>query len=119
LMLIVAIAGLRFFGQGMLSHVTMTTMSRWFNRFRGRALSFAGLGVTSGEAVMPFTITLAIGAFGWREVWVGTALALLAVSIPVIWFLFRDPPDGKRALASGAVNPDAAPASGPTGLQWT
>lgn len=41
--LVIALALLRFFGQGMLSHVAMTTMSRWFNRFRGRALSFAGL----------------------------------------------------------------------------
>ena len=33
--LVVALALLRFFGQGMLSHIAMTTMSRWFNRFRG------------------------------------------------------------------------------------
>lgn len=118
-MLVVAIAGLRFFGQGMLSHVAMTTMSRWFNRFRGRALSFSGLGFTTGEAVLPFLITLAIATYGWREVWLGTALALIAISGPVVWFLFRDPPDGKRAIARGAVNPDAAPSSGPTGFHWT
>lgn len=34
-LLVVALALLRFFGQGMLSHVAMTTMSRWFNRFGG------------------------------------------------------------------------------------
>ena len=117
--LVVTLAGLRFFGQGMLSHVAMTAMSRWFNRFRGRSLSFAGLGFTTGEAVVPFTITLAIAAFGWREVWFGTALALLFISAPAIWFLFRDPPDGKKALARGAVNPDATPAAALTGAQWT
>jgi MFS family permease len=118
-MLVVAIAGLRFFGQGMLTHVAMTTMSRWFNRFRGRALSFAGLGFTTGEAILPFTITLAIATYGWRNVWTGTALVLIAISAPLAFFLFRDPPDGKRALARGAVNPDAPPAAGPTGAQWT
>ena len=118
-LLAVAFAGLRFFGQGMLSHVTMTTMSRWFNRFRGRALSFAGLGFTSGEAILPFTITLAIASFGWREVWVGTAIALIVIAAPLVYFLFRDPPDGKRAIARGAVNPDATPAAGLTGKQWT
>jgi MFS family permease len=117
--LVAAIAMLRFFGQGMLTHVAMTTISRWFNRFRGRALSFVGLGFTTGEAILPFTITLAIATFGWREVWMGTALVLLAVSAPLAWLLFRDPPDGKRALARGAVNPDAPPAGGPTGAQWT
>lgn len=117
--LVAAIAGLRFFGQGMLSHVAMTMMSRWFNRFRGRALSFAGLGFTTGEAILPLTLTLAIASFGWRQVWVGTAVVLLVISAPLIWFLFHDPPDGKRALARGAVNPDATPSAGPTGKQWT
>ena len=67
-LLVVALACLRFFGQGMLAHISATTMARWFNRFRGRALSFAGLGFTIGEASLPFTITLAIAAFGWRTV---------------------------------------------------
>ncbi|HEV7276700.1 MAG TPA: MFS transporter [Devosiaceae bacterium] len=118
-MLVLALAGLRFFGQGMLAHVAMTTMSRWFNRFRGRALSIAGLGFTLGEASLPFTMTLAIAAFGWRQVWVGTALVLLAVMLPLIAFLLRDPPDGKRALASGQVNPDGATPGAPTGAGWT
>lgn len=97
----------------------MTTMSRWFNRFRGRALSFAGLGFTAGEAVLPFTVTLAIAAVGWRSVWFATAAALVCVVAPLIWLLFRDPPDGAKALAAGRVNPDAALATSPTGSQWT
>lgn len=117
--LVLALAGLRFFGQGMLAHVAMTTMSRWFNRFRGRALSIAGLGFTLGEASLPFTMTLAIAAFGWRQVWVGTALVLLALMLPLIAFLLRDPPDSKRALARGQVNPDGAAPGALTGAGWT
>lgn len=117
-LLVVALALLRFFGQGMLSHVAMTTMSRWFNRFRGRALSFAGLGFTIGEAALPFTITLAVLAFGWRNVWVATALVVLLVMVPLVWFLLRDPPDGRRAVAAGTVNPDAAAKGRPTGERW-
>lgn len=118
-MLVLALAGLRFFGQGMLAHVAMTTMSRWFNRFRGRALSFAGLGFTLGEASLPFTLTLAIAAFGWRQVWVGTALVLLALMLPLVAFLLRDPPDSKRALARGQVNPDGVAPGHLTGVKWT
>lgn len=117
-LLVVALALLRFFGQGMLSHVAMTTMSRWFNRFRGRALSFAGLGFTLGEAALPFTITLAVLAFGWRNVWVATALVVLLVMVPLVWFLLRDPPDGRRAVVEGTVNPDAAATGRPTGERW-
>jgi len=118
-LLVVALGLLRFFGQGMLSHIAMTTMSRWFNRFRGRALSFAGLGFTIGEAALPFTITLAILTFGWREVWVGTAVAMLVLLIPLVWLLLRSPPDGKKALAAGLKNPDAALHATPTGAGWT
>ena len=116
--LVVVLALLRFFGQGMLGHIAMTTMARWFNRFRGRALSFAGLGFTLGEAMLPFLVTLAIGVFGWRQVWMGAAVVLLAVLAPLVWFLLRDPPDGKRALAAGRVNTDATPAGGLTGARW-
>jgi sugar phosphate permease len=118
-LLVVALACLRFFGQGMLAHIAMTTMARWFHRFRGRAISFAGLGYTLGEACLPFIITVAIAALGWRSVWVATACVLFAIVAPSIWFLLRDPPDGKRALSSRAINPDAAALQAPTGHTWT
>lgn len=118
-LLVPIIFGLRFFGQGMMGHIAMTTMARWFFRFRGRALSFAQMGFPSGEAVLPFVVTLAIVAFGWRSVWVGAAAVLLLLICPLIVFLLRDPPDGKRALARGAVNPDGDTATAPIGAKWT
>ena len=115
----IALGCLRFFGQGMLAHIAMTTMARWFHRFRGRAISFAGLGYTFGEASLPFVITMAIAALGWRNVWVATACVLLAIVAPSLWFLLRDPPDGKRALSSRAINPDAPILQALTGHSWT
>lgn len=116
--LVIALALLRFFGQGMLSHVAMTTMSRWFNRFRGRALSFAGLGYTIGDAFLPFVLTVSILAFGWRNVWAGAATVLICLLIPAIWFLLRDPPEGRKGRPVIA-NPDGMTTLEPTGLQWT
>ena len=118
-MLGVELFGLRFFGQGMMGHIAMTTMSRWFNRFRGRALSFAQLGFPSGEAILPFVMTLSIAAFGWRQVWLAAAAVLLLVLAPAIAFLLRDPPDGKRAMARGEKNPDADTVTTPIGQRWT
>lgn len=118
-LLVPILFGLRFFGQGMMGHIAMTTMARWFFRFRGRALSFAQMGFPSGEAVLPFAVTLAIAAFGWRQVWLGAVAILVLVIVPLITFLLRDPPDGKRALARGDVNPDGDTATTPIGAQWT
>lgn len=114
-----ALFGLRLLGQGMMTHIAVTTMSRWFNRFRGRALAFTQLGFPSGEAILPFVITIAIGSLGWRQVWIASALALVLLIAPVLTFLLRDPPDGKKALARGAVNPDGALSGHPTGRSWT
>ncbi|MHA6299990.1 MFS transporter [Devosia sp. CAU 1758] len=116
--LVAALALLRFFGQGMLSHVAMTTMSRWFNRFRGRALSFAGLGFTIGDAILPFVLTMSILAFGWRNVWAGAATILVGLVVPAIWFLLRDPPEGRKGRPVIA-NPDGMTSLEPTGAQWT
>lgn len=118
-LLVVALACLRFCGQGMLSHIAMTAMARWFNRYRGRAISLAALGFTVGEALVPFGLTLAIAAAGWREVWVATGLVLVTVFVPLLLGLLREAPDGRRALAAGHLNPDAAAEAKPTGAGWT
>ena len=53
LMLVVVIFGLRFLGQGMLSHIAMTVIARWFVASRGRAISLSALGHQAGEAILP------------------------------------------------------------------
>jgi sugar phosphate permease len=117
--LVVALACLRFFGQGMLSHIAMTAMARWFNRFRGRAISLAALGFTVGEAMLPFGLTLAISAAGWRQVWVAAGLVLVTAFVPLLLTLLREAPDGHRALAAGHANPDAPSEAQTTGAGWT
>lgn len=113
-----ALFGLRFFGQGMLTHSAATALSRWFNRFRGRALAIAQLGLNTGEAVLPVLVAFGIAAIGWRQVWLVAAAALIVVLAPVIAYLFSSPPDGKRARAAGEINPDPAETHA-TGDQWT
>ncbi|WP_119462149.1 MFS transporter [Rhodospirillaceae bacterium SYSU D60014] len=88
-MLALVLFGLRFFGQGMLTHVAMTAMGRWFNRKRGRAVSIAALGFPAGEAVLPLIAVTAIGLVGWRLMWVAAAVALVAVPVPVLIALLR------------------------------
>ena len=49
LTLIGVLFGLRLFGQGMLTHVAMTAMARWFTQHRGRSLSIAAPVMLPGE----------------------------------------------------------------------
>lgn len=87
--LALAIFGLRFFGQGMLTHVAMTAMGRWFNRKRGRAISIAALGLPASEGVLPLLAVAAMAAFGWRGAWIAAAITLLLLALPVLLSLLH------------------------------
>lgn len=85
---------LRFCGQGMFSHISVTAMGRWFVATRGRAVAIAGMGYPAGEALLPLIFVAAIATLGWRETWGMTAAILLLVLLPLLMMLLaqdRDP----------------------------
>jgi MFS family permease len=81
--------GLRFFGQGMLTHTAMTAMGRWFNRKRGRAVSIAGLGLPASEGLLPPLAVAAAAIIGWRETWTVAAAVLLLIAAPAFLVLLK------------------------------
>ncbi|MBW3098049.1 MFS transporter [Pseudohoeflea coraliihabitans] len=85
----VTIYALRLFGQGMMTHIAMTAMGRWFSAQRGRAVSLATLGHQGGEAVLPSAFVFAAYALGWRGTWLASAAVLALVAWPVIYLLMR------------------------------
>ena len=108
LWLAVALFGLRLGGQGMLSHLSMTAMARWFTRERGRALSVAVLGFPAGEALLPIAVALTLVLLTWRQLWVGAALIMVAVAMPLtIWLGHKirerglDRPEPRLSAANG------------------
>lgn len=90
LVLVFLIFGLRFCGQGMISHLGVTAMARWFRAHRARAVAIAGLGYSLGEAVLPRAAALAEPLIGWRTVWLVVALVLVVGFLPLIAWLSRD-----------------------------
>ena len=80
----IAFFGLRLAGQGLYSHIAITSMSRYFDVNRGKAISLASLGHPLGQAILPALILIMIGIVGWREsLWINAAL----VSFVVILFM--------------------------------
>jgi len=88
--LIGAIFLLRHAGQGLMSHIAVTTMARYFHAGRGKAIAIATLGYSAGEALLPFIAVLAIGLFGWRWTYGGVALLLAMVMIATRFILPKD-----------------------------
>lgn len=79
---------LRFSGQGMVSHIAVVSMSRWFVANRGKALAIAGLGFAVGEAVLPIVFVAALAIVDWRMLW-GVAALVALLGIPVLRGLLR------------------------------
>ncbi|UWQ91420.1 MFS transporter [Rhodobacteraceae bacterium M382] len=79
---------LRFFGQGMATHIAMVAMARWFVATRGRALAIATLGFSFGEALLPVTFVALMPILGWRVLWVICA-GLAILGIPILMTLLK------------------------------
>ncbi|MBZ9729280.1 MFS transporter [Salegentibacter sp. JZCK2] len=75
--LFVALIGLRLCGQGLMSHISMTIISKYFDKNRGKALSISSLGYSMGEAIFPIIITSIIAFFDWRIAAIVSGVALL------------------------------------------
>ncbi len=87
IVLIFALFGLRLFGQGLLSHIAITAMGRWFSVERGRALSVATLGFPVGEALLPVLAAFFLTLYTWRNIWVGASVCMIIMILPLLLWL--------------------------------
>ena len=84
-----AIFGLRYAGQGMLSHIEVTAIARWFAASRGRALAVASWGHPIGEGVLPPLVAVLLTQMPWRSVWIVFACVLIFVLIPLYLLVMK------------------------------
>ena len=68
---------MRFSGQGLMSHASTTTISRFFEKSRGKALSTIWFGLSSAEFILPVFITYLFLIYSWRTVWQGIAILII------------------------------------------
>ena len=87
--LFIAIFLMRFSGQGMMSHTATTTVSRYFTKSRGRALSICWFGLSSAEFILPVLMVFLLSLTTWQNIWTAIALLIL-VFLPIAsFFLVR------------------------------
>ena len=81
---------LRLSGQGLMSHTATTSISRYFEKSRGKALSATWLGLSSAEFIMPITIVFFLSLYSWRSIWLTISL-LIILFLPLLsFFTIRD-----------------------------
>ena len=84
--LFIAIFLMRFSGQGMMSHTASTTISRYFTKTRGRALSISWFGLSSAEFILPVLMVYLLTVIDWQDLWLIFSITVLVI-LPIVSFM--------------------------------
>ena len=88
--LVVAIFLMRFSGQGLMSHTSSTTISRYFNKRRGRALSGIWFGLSLAEFILPVLIVFLLTFYSWRTIWHFISIIIITVLPLVVSYTIKN-----------------------------
>ena len=70
---------MRLSGQGLMSHTATTTIARFFEKIRGRALSVTWLGLSVAEFILPLLIVFLLTFIDWRNIWIVISILVIVV----------------------------------------
>ena len=88
--LFIGIFLMRLAGQGLTTHTPTTTISRFFEKNRGRALSIGWLGLSLAEFILPVLIVFLLTFIEWRNLWISISLIVIIVLPIVSYTLVRE-----------------------------
>ena len=88
--LFIAIFLMRFAGQGMMSHTATTTISRYFTKSRGKALSTGWFGLSTAEFILPVLIVYLLGIYDWKNIWLTISIIVIIFLPAASYFLVRN-----------------------------
>ncbi len=87
-LLVLALFAVRHTGQGLMGHTAFTSMARYFENHRGKAISIAALGFAAGSGVFPRFGVWLLHQVSWHRAWFLLGLGLLGFLVPyVLWLL--------------------------------
>ena len=81
---------MRLSGQGLMSHTATTTISRFFEKTRGRALSTTWLGLSLAEFILPLLIIFLLTFIDWRNIWIAISISVIIILPLVIVTLVKN-----------------------------
>ena len=84
--LFIAVFLMRFSGQGLMSHTATTTITRYFTKSRGKALSAGWFGLSTAEFILPVLIVYLLTITAWQNIWTSISILIL-IFLPITSFL--------------------------------
>ena len=87
--LVIIILSLRFFGQGAMTHAGITSLTRYFGKDRGKAISFGNLGGMLGVMFLPIVVVYFKNFLSFREIWLFSSLSLI-IFLPILYITLNN-----------------------------
>ncbi len=94
---------------------SQTLITNWFDLYRGRAMSWAMLGIGTGGFILPPLNEFMIRHWGWRTAWLLGALIVFGIVVPLIAVFIRTRPADLGLVPDGRASTRVG-TSGPSGL---
>ena len=88
--LLIGIFFLRLSGQGLMAHTASTAVSRYFEKRRGKALSYIWLGMSLGEFLLPVLMVYLVSFIYWRDLWLQISILILIILPIFSYFTIKD-----------------------------
>lgn len=88
-------------------NTTISIIAKWFQRKRALAVAIVAAGAPMGGLVLVPLASYLIELAGWRTTWAALGVMVLALSVPLAYFVIRERPEEMGLRPDG----DAAPAS--------
>jgi len=88
--LFIGIFFLRLSGQGLMAHTASVAITRFFDRSRGKALSYAWVGMSLGEFFLPIVIVYLLTFMYWRNLWQGFSIIIILFLPIFIYFTIKE-----------------------------
>ena len=87
--LFLALFALRLTGQGLMVHTAATTMARYFEKARGKAVSLVSFGSPLGQGLIAIAALAISKSVGWRWTWAAFAALVATGVVPLALWLLR------------------------------
>ena len=112
-----AIFAVRVTAPVLMGHTATISMARYFERGRGKAVGFASLGQSAGEAVLPLMAVALTAAIGWRGTWIVVGAATAVLLVPAVLWLLEGHGERHRRLVERIAATEVNP--GTSRRQWS
>ena len=82
--LITGLLLVRWFGQGLMSHASTTSIAKYIKEDKGKALCFTALGHPAGQFILPLLVLQLISLSGWRMSLIYLIIVSVILVIPTL-----------------------------------